>query len=103
MEHSRAVRSRTGSVAGVWDCEAYGAEGTALGLLCFRAEPGERACATLEECRRNHGEQQRQAYRRINELAAANPDDPIWAHLADHFTHPDQLLSGSEPEDEEPR
>jgi uncharacterized circularly permuted ATP-grasp superfamily protein len=42
--------------------------------------------------------ERKRVFRRINELAAANPVDDVWRYLSDAFADPDELLGGKEPE-----
>ncbi|MEU7591279.1 hypothetical protein AB0A95_33905 [Micromonospora sp. NPDC049230] len=78
-----------------WDCEAYGPEGTKIGALCFVAgDEGKRVCRTVGECSDQVGSGRRQAFRRVNELAAAGRPD--FEDLADAFPTPDHMLGGFE-------
>ncbi|HEY3514579.1 MAG TPA: hypothetical protein VGL36_35695 [Kribbella sp.] len=72
-----------------WDCAAYGA--SLPGDHCFMEARGR--CETYAECRTRLGVAQQDIYRRIQELAAANPDDAVWADLDREFTRPGQLLA----------
>lgn len=73
-----------------WICEAYGPDLVAIGVVCFFAEPGERACQAQFECVDRLAGERRRVYRRINELAAAG--DEVSTFLAEEITHPEQLL-----------
>ncbi len=77
-----------------WLCEAYGPEGREHGVLCFIAEPGERACASQAECHEVMTAERQRVFRRIQEGAAAG--SPDMAYLAGEFTSPGQLLGGGE-------
>ncbi|MFE3105212.1 hypothetical protein [Nocardia tengchongensis] len=82
-----------------WPCEAYGLEGLALGLRCFFSENGHRLCGAAEECHGRMVAARQRLNSRMNELAANG--DPTGVYLAERFTHPEQLLGGSEaPPDE---
>lgn len=76
-----------------WDCDAYGAEGTAMGALCFFAPNlGERVCHTATDCTGRMNAERQRIFERINELAAGG--DPAWTVLAQEITDPAQLLGG---------
>lgn len=95
MAAGAVVTDPGGSAAAAWDCEAYGAEGTKIGALCFvSGELGDRVCRTAGECSDQMGSERQRVFRRINELAAAG--DPVGAHLAEAFTSPDEILGGDE-------
>ena len=86
-------------MAETWDCEAYGPDGTAVGALCFFASSvNHRTCASREECRTRMAEERKRVFRDMQHLAASG--DPVYRHLAEEFTHPEQMLGGSrDPED----
>jgi hypothetical protein len=85
-------------MTGDWDCAAYGPEGRAIGARCFfTGEFGTRACLSRHVCEAALSEERVRVHARIHELAAANPDDGIWAHLAEQFPEPEQLLQGETP------
>ena len=85
----------------VWDCQAYGRGGEAVGALCFFAEPGTRSCRTEGECHAHLAAERVRVFDRIGEMAAAG--NPVGLYLASEFTAPEQLLGGlqSPPEEEE--
>jgi len=76
-----------------WDCEAYGPEGTAIGVLCFFSEHG-RKCRDQEQCHRDMTAERGRVFGRIHQLAATG--DPVMKDLAEQFTRPEQLLGGGE-------
>lgn len=83
-----------------FDCEAYGPPAAAAGALCFvSGELGKRACADLAECRRVMTAERQRLFRRISEMAAA--DDETAVYLAGEFSDPEQLLGGSQQDEEE--
>ncbi|MEV0297002.1 hypothetical protein [Nocardia sp. NPDC050710] len=85
----------------MWDCEAYGAEGTEIGALCFFADRGERVCGSQAECQRAMAAERGRIFVRINEKAVDGDQAAIY--LADKFARPDQLLGGGgEVEDNDP-
>lgn len=73
-----------------WHCEAYGAEGAAMGLRCFFASV-RGPCALPAECAHSMAAERERAYNKIQELAAAGDETAIY--LASQFTSPDQLLN----------
>jgi hypothetical protein len=75
-------------------CEAYGPEAAGAGALCFASEPGTRACATRDECRRLMAAERRRVFRRISELAACGDDTA--AFLEGEFSSPEQILGGGQ-------
>jgi hypothetical protein len=78
-----------------FDCEAYGPEGAAFGAVCFvSGQPGQRVCASADECARTMAAARKWLFRRISERAAQGDD--VAAYLATEFVSPDQLLGGSE-------
>jgi hypothetical protein len=78
-----------------FDCEAYGLEGTAFGAVCFASgQPGQRVCASADECARTMAAARKRLFRRISERAAHGDD--VAAYLAAEFASPDQMLGGSE-------
>lgn len=81
-------------MADTWDCEAYGSEGTAIGVLCFFSDHGERTCADQDECHRAMAAERQRVFRRMNELAAAG--DEAGTLLSEEITHPEQMLGGGE-------
>jgi hypothetical protein len=86
------------SSGGDWVCGAYPPEAAEYGVLCFFADRGKRNCATVEECAASVDGARKVLWQRMNELAARNPGDQTWAHLAETFTSPEQINSdgGSE-------
>jgi hypothetical protein len=76
----------------VFDCEAYGPDVAPLGVLCFFAGTGARACSSAAVCHQAMAAERERVFARIGELAAE--DDPVSAFLAGEFTDPRQLLGG---------
>lgn len=78
-----------------FDCEAYGPEGAGFGALCFvSGQPGQRVCASADECARTMAGARKRLFRRISERAAQG--DELAAYLSAEFASPDQLLGGSD-------
>lgn len=77
-----------------WPCAAYGADGLAHGARCFRAEPGERVCASRAECEAVLDAERKRVFRRINELAAAG--DPDFENFDAAFASPGDLLNADD-------
>jgi hypothetical protein len=73
-----------------FDCEAYGPDVAPLGVLCFFAGTGARACSSAAVCHQALTAERERVFARIGELAAAG--DPVSAFLAGEFTDPRQLL-----------
>lgn len=66
-----------------WYCEVYGPDIAQVGVLCFLAELGERACESALACHQiMEGERQR-LFRRISDRAASG--DLAAASLAECF------------------
>jgi hypothetical protein len=85
-------------MTGEWDCAAYGPEARGIGARCFfTGGQWTRACLSRDVCEAALAEERIRVHARIHELAAANPDDGIWAHLAEQFPDPEQLLQGETP------
>ena len=83
----------------MFDCEAYGSEGTEMGVLCFQSPvSGKRVCGSREECEQVMTSQRQRVFRRIQELSAAG--GPEWEFLEQAFTSPEQLL-GSDRDDDD--
>jgi hypothetical protein len=59
-------------------------------------DPFSRACATATDCHDRLAAERQRVFRRINELAAAHPDDFTWVDLADAILRPEQLLGGDD-------
>lgn len=79
----------------MWDCEAYGPEGTEIGALCFFSpEKGKRECASVQICHLRMTVERQRVYGRIQEMAAEG--DPVGEYLAGEITSPEQLLGGTE-------
>lgn len=92
------VPGQTSDAGGTWPCEAYGPDGVTHGALCFFSpELGQRACATLDECRARLAPERERVVGRIAELAASG--DQVGKHLARRVTSPGQILGGGEPVD----
>jgi hypothetical protein len=81
--------------AAEWDCEAYGAKGTEIGVLCFVGPDAgrQRRCPSRDACRSVMWVERRRVFAKITELAAAG--DELGVILAGEFSSPDQLLGGS--------
>src|SRR4029450_10900504 len=74
-----------------WACEAYGAEGLAIGARCFGAGEGhERVCPTRDTCHAVMTGERQRVFRRLNELAAAG--DVVMGDLAEFVGSPETLL-----------
>lgn len=82
-----------------WACEAYG-EDMPGPRHCF-VELIER-CTSQQQCHEQMPESRKQLFRRMQELAAHNPDDPVWGDLANEFKNPDELLGGNEGDSVDP-
>jgi hypothetical protein len=81
-------------MAAGFDCDAYGPGGREAGAVCFVAGvPGERVCASLDECRTVMSAERRRVWDRIQDGAARG--DPDMMYLAGEFTSPEQLLGGA--------
>lgn len=76
----------------VFDCEAYGPDVAPLGVLCFFAGTGARACSSAAVCHQAMAAERERVFARIGELAATG--DPDFTYLAGEFTDPRQLLGG---------
>ncbi|MGV9679097.1 hypothetical protein ACWDSJ_27765 [Nocardia sp. NPDC003482] len=76
----------------MWDCEAYGRELTARGVLCFVADRGQRVCGSQAECRKAMAAARSRLFTRTNERAVDG--DQVASYLAETFARPDQLLGG---------
>lgn len=76
-----------------WACPAYGADGAAVGAICFFADLHERSCTSEAVCHGRLAVERRRVFRRITEMAAAG--DPVGEYLAAEFTSPDHLLGGA--------
>jgi hypothetical protein len=84
----------------MWDCEAYGPEGTRIGALCFFGGEGERHCVDPEDCHQALTIERQRVFGVIQEGAAkGNPDMEYFARA---FTSPEQLLGGSESASDDP-
>jgi hypothetical protein len=92
------VPGQTSDAGGTWPCEAYGPEGVTHGALCFFSpELGQRACATLDECRGRLAPERERVVGRIAEMA--DEGKPGTRYLAARITRPGQILGGDEPAD----
>lgn len=80
-----------------WNCEAYGDDGPTVGALCFFADVGQRTCTTHAQCRELLVAERQRVWQRMQELAAAG--DQAGEHLAEEFTHPEQMLGGHRDDD----
>lgn len=78
-----------------WPCEAYGAGGVELGILCFMAAAGARVCGSRLQCHESMAAKREQAHARMT--AGAERGDPVFIALAAEFTRPDLMLGGAEP------
>lgn len=82
-----------------WDCVAYGADGTAVGALCFFSpELHERDCDSRQQCEQRMASERRRVFRLANEGAAAG--DRSLEVVAEEFGTPDQLLNADRDPDE---
>lgn len=80
-----------------WDCEAYGPEGTGIGVICFFADPGRRTCSDPVDCHARMAVERRRVYSRIHDLAADGNEACVY--LASVFTDPEQILGGAQADE----
>ena len=78
-----------------WDCEAYGSEGSKVGVFCFFADAGSRECVTHSECSARMKVERERVHERIRELAEAG--DPVGVSLLSELPSPDMLLRSAGP------
>jgi hypothetical protein len=82
-----------------WACEAYGPDMPGP-RHCFVEALGR--CASADECALVMDHERKRVFGRMQELAAENPDDPVWAELTAEFKSPNELLGGNEGDSVEP-
>lgn len=84
-----------------WPCEAYGPDGLALGLLCFRAHQGARKCPDQGTCTAMLDAERNRLWEHIVDGAAHG--DPTLTFLRRHIDGPAELLGGARDPARAPR